>query len=602
MNNLPAFVFKRYKIKMMFENEQTLIQEQINTILKQAGLPQGALKWSWIPFSGHWGIATSMFGTASAEAKSGKQVNVKERAAEMAEMIRDRLNLPPEFEKVEAVNGYVNLYFDSDAFARRVVDSVLAQGAGFGRGADSGRTVMVEYSQPNTHKAFHVGHLRNMVLGSSVCEIIAFSGSKVIRSNYIGDIGLHVIKWLWNYIHYHNGEEPPRDGMTRWMGGLYAEAVKRLEENPDLDEQVRALFKRWDERDPQIVALWKQTRQWSLEAFKQVYDLLGIYFDRVYFESDVEDSGKDIVSGLINKGIARDERPEGAVIVDLDTIMGTKEKYRVLVILRSDGTSLYSTKDLSLAIQKFTEYPLNQSIYVIDVRQSLYMQQIFKVMELMGYEWAKNCYHLAYEIVNLPGNVTIASREGTVVLLEDLISEAEKRARVIVEEKNPDLAADVKARVAQTVAIGAIKYSLLNRDNTKIITFDWNAAMDVNGQAAPYIQYAAVRANSILRKVQFSIPESGQVGYTLSRDEVELVDYLTRFPQEVQRAAKDMRPLLIANYAFELAKVFSNFYNNCPVLTAEGPARDFRLRMTAAAKQVITNSLNLLGIEVPEVM
>ncbi len=587
---------------MMFENEQTLIQEQINTILKQAGLPQEALKWSWIPFSGHWGIATSMFGTASAEAKSGKQVNVKERAAEMAEMIRDRLDLPPEFEKVEAVNGYVNLYFDSDAFARRVVDSVLAQGADFGRGADSGRTVMVEYSQPNTHKAFHVGHLRNMVLGSSVCEIIAFSGSKVIRSNYIGDIGLHVIKWLWNYIHYHNGEEPPRDGMTRWMGGLYAEAVKRLEENPDLDEQVRALFKRWDERDPQIVALWKQTRQWSLEAFKQVYDLLGIHFDRVYFESDVEDSGKDIVSGLIDKGIAKDERPEGAVIVDLDTIMGTKEKYRVLVILRSDGTSLYSTKDLSLAIQKFAEYPLDQSIYVIDVRQSLYMQQIFKVMELMGYEWAKNCYHLAYEIVNLPGNVTIASREGTVVLLEDLISEAEKRARVIVEEKNPDLAADVKARVAQTVAIGAIKYSLLNRDKTKIITFDWNAAMDVNGQAAPYIQYAAVRANSILRKVQFSIPESGQVGYTLSRDEVELVDYLTRFPQEVQRAAKDMRPLLIANYAFELAKVFSNFYNNCPVLTAEGAARDFRLRMTAAAKQVITNSLNLLGIEVPEVM
>ena len=188
------------------------------------------------------------------------------------------------------------------------------------------------------------------------------------------------------------------------------------------------------------------------------------------------------------------------------------------------------------------------------------------------------------------------------VLLEDLISEAEKRARVIVQEKNPDLAENVKTAIARTIAIGAIKYSLLDRDNTKIITFDWNAAMDVNGQAAPYIQYAAVRANSILRKVQFSIPESAQVGYTLSRDEVELVDYLTRFPQEVQRSAKDMRPLLIANYAFELAKAFSNFYNNCPVLTAEGPARDFRLRMVAAAKQVITNSLNLLGINVPEVM
>ncbi|NPV40057.1 MAG: arginine--tRNA ligase [Anaerolineae bacterium] len=586
----------------MFEKEQYLIQQQIVSILKQNGLPEEPLKWTWIPFSGHWGIATSMFGTASAEAKSGKKVNVKERAAEIAVLVREKIELPSEFEKIEAVNGYVNLYFNSDTFARRAVDVVLEQGKDFGQGEPNGRTVMVEYSQPNTHKAFHVGHLRNMVLGSSICDIIEFAGSKVIRANYIGDIGLHVIKWLWNYMTYHNGEIPPREGMTHWMGGLYAEAVKRLEENPDLDEQVRALFKRWDARDPEIVALWKKTRQWSLDAFDQVYSLLGIRFERIYFESDVEDSGKDIVAGLIEKGLAKDERPEGAVIVDLDSIMGTKEKYRVLVILRSDGTSLYSTKDLSLAIQKFDEYALDQSVYVIDVRQSLYMQQIFKVMELMGYSWAKNCYHLAYEIVNLPGNVTIASREGTVVLLEDLITEAEKRARVIVEEKNPDLADDLKAVIARSVAIGAIKYSLLNRDNTKIITFDWNAAMDVNGQAAPYIQYAAVRANSILRKVQFSIPESTHVGYTLSKDEVELVDYLTRFPQEVQRAAKDMRPLLIANYAFELAKVFSNFYNNCPVLTAEGSTRNFRLRMVAAARQVIANSLSLLGIEVPEVM
>jgi arginyl-tRNA synthetase len=223
-------------------------------------------------------------------------------------------------------------------------------------------------------------------------------------------------------------------------------------------------------------------------------------------------------------------------------------------------------------------------------------------MELMGYEWAKNCYHLAYEIVNLPGNVTIASREGTVVLLEDLISEAEKRALAIVESKNADLPDEEKEDVARSVAIGAIKYSLLSRDNTKIITFDWDAAMDVNGQAAPYIQYAGVRANSILKKVQFSLPESCDVGYTLSKHEVELVDYLTRFPQEVQRAAKDMRPLLIANYAFELSKAFSNFYNNCPVLSADDQVRDFRLRMVAAAKQVITNSLNLLGINVPDVM
>ena len=590
------------QLNQMFEKEQEIIQSQIETILKDSGLPMAQLKWSWIPFSGHWGISTSMFTTASLEAKTKKGINIKSRAAEVAQIIADKLELPGEFEKVEAVNGYINLYFDSQLYAKRVVDTVIDSTADFGRGEDSGKTIMVEYSQPNTHKAFHVGHLRNMVLGSSVCDILEFAGNKVIRTNYIGDIGLHVIKWLWNYINNHAGEQPPSDGMTRWMGGLYAEACNLLDENPDLDEQVRALFKRWDERDPEIVALWKKTRQWSLEAFDEVYDLLGIRFDRIYFESEVEDSGKEIVDALIEKGLAKDERPEGAVIVDLDEIMGTKEKYRVLVILRSDGTSLYSTKDLSLAIMKFNEYQLDRSVYVIDVRQSLYLKQIFKVMELLGYPWAEKCYHLAYEIVNLPGNVTIASREGTVVLLEDLVNEAEKRALVIVQQKNQDLPDEEKEAVARTVALGALKYSLLSRDNTKIITFDWESAMDVNGQAAPYIQYAAVRANSILRKVQFSIPDSIEVGYTLSKDEVELVDYLTRFPQEVQRAAKDMRPLLISNYAFELSKTFSNFYNNCPVLSADENVKAFRLRLVAAAKQVITNSLGLLGIDVPEVM
>ena len=403
-------------------------------------------------------------------------------------------------------------------------------------------------------------------------------------------------------MNYHQGENPPEGSVTRWMGDLYAESIKRLEADPDLEVEVRELFRRWDEKEADIVQLWEKTRRWSLDAFDEVYALLDIRFNKIYLESDVEDSGKEIVDQLIKAGIAKDERPEGAVIVDLDAVLGTQDKHRVLVVLRSDGTSLYSTKDLSLAIEKFQEYPLDRSVYVIDVRQSLYMQQIFKTLELLGYAWAKDCYHLAYEIVNLPGNVTIASREGTVVLLEDLIAEAEKRARLIVEEKNPDLGKDAKADIARKVALGALKYSLLSRDNTKVITFDWESAMDVNGQAAPYIQYAFVRANSILKKVHFSIPENAQSGYTLSSAEIELIDHLSRFPQEVEKSAREMRPMLIANYAYELAKSFSNFYNTCPVLNAEEEVRGFRLALTAASKQVIQNSLGLLGIQVPDVM
>ena len=339
-----------------------------------------------------------------------------------------------------------------------------------------------------------------------------------------------------------------------------------------------------------------------MDAFDQIYSALGIHFDKLYFESEVEHEGKTFVESLIQKGLAKDERPQGAVIIDLDAILGTKEEYRVLVLLRSDGTSLYATKDIPLAIKKFDEFHLNRSIYVVDVRQSLYLKQIFKVLELMGYTWANQCYHLAYEIVNLPGNVTLASREGTVVLLEDLLQEAEKRAMLVVDQKNPELDLEIKQRIAKMIAIGSIKYSLLTRDNTRIVTFDWESALDVNGQAAPYIQYAAVRANSILRKENFCVPESMGITSELEAKEIELVDLISRFPQEVGKASRELRPLQVANYAYELAKAFNDFYTNCPVLSAENEVRSFRLRLVAATKQTIINSLGLLGIEVPEIM
>jgi arginyl-tRNA synthetase len=585
----------------MFEAERSSIDAKIKTILEKEGIRVDSFIWSWIPFSGHWGIATSFFKLASSNPVFKPELDVRLRAAAMADLVKKDLDLSNEFEKAESVNGYLNIYFDTRVFAKRIVDQILTEKTEYGRGKSDQR-IMVEFSQPNTHKAFHVGHLRNMVLGDAVCRMLEFAGNDVIRANYIGDIGLHVIKWLWNYMNFHQGEIPPEEGITRWMGDLYAESIRHLEDKAELDAEVRQLFLRWDEKEPAIVALWEKTRQWSLDAFDEVYDLLDIRFDKVYLESEVEDSGKEIVDQLIKTGIAKDERPEGAVIIDLDEVLGTENKHRVLVILRSDGTSLYSTKDLSLAIKKFEEYSLDQSVYVIDVRQSLYMQQIFKTLDLLGYAWAKSCYHLAYEIVNLPGNVTIASRDGTVVLLEDLIAEAEKRARSIVEGKNPELEESSKGEIARKVALGALKYSLLSRDNTKVITFDWETAMDVNGQAAPYIQYAFVRANSILRKVHFSIPENVESGYTLSEAEIGLIDTLSRFSQEVEKSAKEMRPLLIANYAYDLAKAFSNFYNQCPVLTAEAQIRDFRLALTAASRQVIQNSLGLLGIQVPEVM
>lgn len=586
---------------LMFEAEQKQIEEKIQEFYRQHELPQAPLAWSWIPFSGHWGISTSFFQTAALEARQGKKVNVAQRAQEIATQVAAYLGQPAGFERLEPVRGYLNLYFSTSEFSRRVIDAVLEQGKDFGRGESTGQRVMVEFSQPNTHKAFHVGHLRNVVLGSAICNIFDFAGDEVIRTNYIGDIGLHVIKWLWNYRKYHNGEEPGKD-RVRWIGDLYVEASRRFEEEPDAEAEVRALFMRWDRRDPEIVALWEKTRQWSMEGFEQIYQLLGVQFDHFYFESEVEEPGKELVEELIRRGLAKDERPEGAVIVPLDDLLGTKDKYRVLVVLRSDGTSLYATKDLPLAIKKFETYHLTRSVYVIDVRQSLYLQQIFKTLELMGYPWADQCYHLAYEIVNLPGNVTIASREGAVVLLEDLVQEATRRALSIVENKNPELPAETQQAVARAVALGAIRYSMLSRDNTKIVTFDWEAALDFNGQAAPYIQYAYVRANSILKKVNAGLPGPSTPDYEPTQAEIQLIEQVSRLPKEVQRAAAEYRPLHIASLAYELARSFNDFYNQCPVLSAEEPVRSFRLRLVAAARQAIANCLGLLGIPTPEVM
>ena len=585
----------------MFETEQQQIEHNIQDFCEREGLPKPALQWSWIPFSGHWGISTSFFQLAAQEARLGKKVNVPLRAQEIAESVATALGQPAGFEKLEAVKGYLNLYFSTAEYTRRVLDTVLSEGKAFGRAPKNGQRVMVEFSQPNTHKAFHVGHLRNAILGNSVCNILDFAGNEVVRANYIGDIGLHVIKWLWDYQKYHSGQEPGAD-KTRWMGDIYAEADRYYDGSKEVEAEVRALFARWDQRDPEIVALWKKTRQWSLEGFEQIYQLLGVQFDRFYFESEEEEPGKKFVTRMIEKGIARDERPAGAVIVPLDEILGTHEKYRVLVVLRSDGTSLYSTKDLPLAVRKFDEYHLDRSVYVIDVRQSLYMTQIFKTLELMGYAWAKDCYHLAYEIVNLPGNVTMSSRDGTVVLLDDLLHEATQRALEIVKTKNPDLSGESQVFIAKAVALGAIKYSMLSRDSTRIVTFDWDAALDFNGQAAPYIQYAHVRASSILRKVAGQLPDPVTPSYELSPVEIQLVDLISRLPKEVQKAASEFRPLYISNLGYDLAKAFNDFYNQCPVLQAEESVRAVRLRIVAAAWHAIGNCLGLLGITAPEAM
>jgi len=611
----------------MFLTEQKAIEAKIRTFCGANGIPLAALEWKPLPFSGEWGISTSFFSTAAAEARLGKKIIVAQRAQEIAEQVKeDALGLPglhpmkvsargqdkiqtdalAGFSHIEAVKGYLNLYFDTQEYARRVVDYVLEKKNRFGSGPVTGQRVMVEFSHPNTHKAFHVGHLRGTILGESLCRILEFAGQEVVRANYPGDIGLHVIKWLWGYLKFHIGEEPSAD-ITKWMGEVYAEASKRLEENPDLEAEVRSVYARWDQRDPEIVALWERTREWSLEGFHQMYTALDVNFDVYYFNSQEEKPGKEIVEELIRRGIATDDRPQGgAVIVKIDEVLGlNKEQYRTAVILRSDGTALYATEDLALVKHKFFDYPdLVKSLYLVDVRQSLHFTQVFKILEIAGDEQARKCGHISYELVTLPGNVVMSSREGTVVLLEDLLREATSRAKEEAHKKNPSLSEAQLENVARAVGLGALKYPILARDNTKMVTFDWQTALDFNGQAAPYIQYAHVRCNSILRKAGVGVANlpPSTFKYELEPAEVELIDWLSRFPSEVQHAAVDYKPLAIASIAYDIAKAFAGFYDACPVVQAKKHVRAARLRIVAATRQTLANSLALLGITAPEVM
>ncbi|HLF89720.1 MAG TPA: arginine--tRNA ligase, partial [Anaerolineales bacterium] len=424
-------------------------------------------------------------------------------------------------------------------------------------------------------------------------------------ANYIGDFGKDVFKWLWNYLKRHKGEQPPKQDVTRWMGDLYAEASRELEADPKGEEEIRGLFARWDAEDEEINELYWKTRQWSLDGFTEIYNQMGIRFDHFYYEHEMEKPAKVFVEQLIERGIALDERPQaGTVIVKLDELLGlTEETYRVLVLLRSDNTSLYGAWDLALALTKFKDYELDKSIYVVDVRQSLHFKQVFKTLELAGYnEEMKKVLHLPYEVVNLPGNVVISSREGVVVLLEELIREATSRSAAIVTEKNPDLASNIRVTVAKQVGLAAIKYPMLARENTKIATFDWETALDFNGQAAPYIQYAHVRANSILARFGHELPKSLKPSYDLAPSEIELIDRISQLPDAIQHAAAEYKTLHITNLAYELARAFNDFYNQCPVLQADPPVRNFRLRLVASAKQTLKNSLSLLGIQAPDIM
>jgi arginyl-tRNA synthetase len=604
----------------MIEAELKAAEDVIRNYCAEAGLPDpGALQWSPIPFTGEWGVSTSFFQLAALEARSqagpaGPRVPVPQRAQEIAAAVAEKLRALAGFSHVEAVKGYLNLYYSTAEYARRVIETILAQGPDYGRGQPKGERVMVEYAQPNTHHSFHIGHYRNTILGEVLARLVEFAGFDTIRATYPGDIGLGVITVLWIYQKFYRGQEPQGvHERGQWLLKLYTEASSLLEpkenETPEqkaqrqaYEAECRELYRRWDAGDPEVRQLWLETREWSLEELRDIFRMLDVHMDVWFYESEVDELAKQIVEELIRLGIADDERPNGPVIVRIDEKLGLKkEKYRTNVILRSDGTTLYLTKDLALAKVKFEKYHVDRSIYVIDVRQSLHMQQTFKILELWGFKQAEKCYHLGYGFVSLPEGA-MSARRGRVALFKDVADEAMRRVLAEIEQKNPDLPADQRQLVAKQVGLGALAYAMLSVDNNKDIVFDMEAALNFDGHTGPYIQNAHVRASSILRKAG-GLPQEAKFDYDLSDHEINLIDLISRFPRVVQQAANEYRPLVMANYAYDLANAFHSFYHAVPVLQAESAAiRDARLWLVAAIRQTLGNALRLLDIAAPDVM
>lgn len=510
---------------------------------------------------------------------------LKKNPIQIAKDIAETIVLPKGIEKAETTGGYINFFFDRKYFSKETIKKIIIDDKNYGKGSKKKEKVMVEYSQPNTHKSFHIGHLRNVCLGDSLSNIMEFSGYETVRSNYIGDVGAHVAKCIWGYMKFYEGIIP-KENKGDFLGKVYSEADKKLKESEEYQEEYKTVLKNLYDEDKRTMEIWSMTRQWSLEEFNRIYDELGVNFDIFLYESEVKEEGTKIARELLEKSIATNK--DGAVIVDLKEF-GLDE----FVILRSDGTALYSTKDLALAKRKFEDFKIDLSLYVVGSEQKFYFKQLFKTLELMGFSQAKRCYHLSYELVMLEEG-KMSSREGNVVLYSELKEFVKKEALNQVRERNISNAENI----SEIVTIGALKYSMM-KDNNKRIIFNWKKALDFEGDTAPYIQYAHARASSILNKIdglklEFDIDD-------LNEKEYKLLFMLSEFPEIVHKASVDYRPDYVSNYVYDVAKCFNEFYHECHVLNAE-TNKEFRIALVKSTKIVLRNSLNLLGIKAPEEM
>lgn len=481
----------------------------------------------------------------------------------------------------------------------------------------SGKQIMLEYSSPNTNKPLHLGHIRNHLLGYSVAEILRANGDEVIKVSIINDRGIHICKSMIAWQKFGKGETPESSGLKgdHLVGKYYVEfdkaykaEVKALmqsgqskeeaEKNSALMKETQEMLKKWEEGDAAVIELWKKMNAWVYAGFQVTYDTLGIDFDKIYYESNTYVLGKEHVQEGLDKGVFY-KKENGNVAIDL-TADGLDEK----VVLRGDGTSIYITQDIGTAIERFREFPkLNQLIYTVGNEQDYHFKALFKILEKLGYDWAKELYHLSYGMVELPEG-KMKSREGTVVDADDLLQEMFDTAAATTKElgKVDDFTESELQSLYRTIGLGALKYFMLKVDPKKKMLFDPKESIDFNGHTGPFIQYTHARICSVLRKADIAYDQNVN-GLQLNALERELIQWIYGFEDAVKEAGKLHNPSVVANYIYELVKCFNRFFHDHSILKEENKEiKVFRLQLAKSCGRVIANGMEMLGIKVPERM
>lgn len=504
-----------------------------------------------------------------------------------------------EIRAFNSVKGFLNLSL-SQVYWKESLDGVLSD-ENFGKLPSTGRRIMVEFSSPNTNKPLHLGHVRNNLLGSSVSNLLAAAGNDVIKTTLVNDRGVHICKSMYAWEKRFNGATPESTGKKgdHLVGDCYVEFAKMEKENPAVMDDVHEMLVKWEEGDPQVRRLWEMMNEWVFAGFEQTYKALGITFDKTYYEHDTYLLGKELVQRGLDMGVFVKD-PDGSVWCDL-TSDGLDRK----LLLRSDGTSVYITQDLGTAERRFSEYKLDSHIYVVGDEQNYHFQVLKLILKKLGFAWADQIFHLSYGMVELPEG-KMKSREGTVVDADDLIAKMYDEAKATSEEsgKLAELSEEEKDRLYSMIGLGALKYFILKVDPKKKMLFNPKESIDFNGNTGPFIQYTHARICSILRKAQeqgfsTSMPDSAE----LSAKEIRLVKILSSYPQKVSEAASALSPALIANYCYDLAKEFNQYYHDTGILKEpDANLRSMRLALISALASVLRRGMNILGIELPERM